>query len=169
MLTAILIGFMGAGKTTVGQALAETLDIPFYDTDVLIQQQTQQTPGAIFAQAGEMAFRLQEHAVLEQALAEPQGILATGGGIVEQPENLKLLKATQVPVIYLDAHFGTVAERLMGDVTRPILAEKSFRDVVELYQARLAKYQEVASLVQPVDNRTPKAIATAIQQELTHV
>ncbi|SUP59484.1 Shikimate kinase [Weissella viridescens] len=47
MLTAILIGFMGAGKTTVGQALAETLDIPFYDTDVLIQQQTQQTPGAI--------------------------------------------------------------------------------------------------------------------------
>ncbi|SUP59482.1 shikimate kinase [Weissella viridescens] len=57
----------------------------------------------------------------------------------------------------------------MGDVTRPILAEKSFRDVVELYQARLAKYQEVASLVQPVDNRTPKAIVTAIQQELTHV
>ncbi|RRG17875.1 shikimate kinase [Weissella viridescens] len=169
MLTAILVGFMGAGKTTVGQALAESLNVPFYDTDALIQAQTQQTPGAIFAQDGEAAFREREQAVLQQALGEAQGVLATGGGIVEQPENLQLLKSAQIPVVYLDARFGTVAERLMGDTTRPILAEKSFQDVVELYQARLAKYQQVATFVQPVEQLTPDAIVSAIQQELEDV
>ncbi len=100
MKTAILIGFMGAGKTTVGRLLAEMLAVPLTDTDKMIIRKTGQTLGEIFATEGEPAFRALEHDVLQEVINN-EGIIATGGGIIETPGNIQLLSEANVPVFYL--------------------------------------------------------------------
>ena len=90
MRTAVLIGFMGAGKTTVGRELAELLEMPLIDTDKEIIRRTGQTPGEIFATVGEASFRELEYTVLQDVIHKG-GVIATGGGIVETPGNIQLL------------------------------------------------------------------------------
>lgn len=162
MLSAILIGFMGAGKTTVGKTWAAAEGLPFYDTDDLIQSHTQQTPGEIFAEQGEQTFRAIEHQTLKEMLAVSKGVLATGGGIVENEANLTLLQTTEIPVIYLNAKFGTVAERLMDDQTRPLLQTQSFTDLAQTYQRRKPKYEQSADREIVVDTLSPEAVVALL-------
>jgi shikimate kinase len=81
----VIVGFMGAGKTTVGHLLAEKLGLPFVDTDLVIEQRTGRSVRQIFADDGEPAFRMLEHEVTAELLGGPDAVLALGGGGVEHP------------------------------------------------------------------------------------
>ncbi|GEP74864.1 MULTISPECIES: shikimate kinase [Weissella] len=159
----ILIGFMGAGKTTVGQLLAEKTTLPFFDTDQLIVTQTGQTPGEIFAIVGELGFRQLEQTILQENLTK-SGIMATGGGIIELEQNRQLLKSSPVPVIYLSGSFGQTVERLVKDNTRPIVRNKSLLELAELWEQRLKKYSSIATEVIYTDNKTADQVAEEVLQ-----
>ncbi|MGO3468974.1 MAG: shikimate kinase [Weissella hellenica] len=157
----ILIGFMGAGKTTVGQLLATKLAQPLLDTDQLIIDQTQQTPGAIFATVGEIGFREIERQILIAAINKP-GIIATGGGIIELSANRQLLAGMPVPVIYLSGSFGQTMERLVKDDSRPIVRNKSLLELAQLWEERLPKYAAIATKTIYTDNKCAEQVANEI-------
>lgn len=157
----ILIGFMGAGKTTVGHLLAEKVGQPLLDTDQLITERTNQTPGEIFADIGEAGFRDLEHTILGEAIAE-SGVIATGGGIIELSTNQQLLSEVTVPVIYLSGSFGQTIERLVKDNSRPIVRNKSLLELAELWEARLPKYAAIATKTVHTDNKSANQVAEEI-------
>lgn len=160
-MNVILIGFMGAGKTTVGHLLSEKVGQPLLDTDQLITERTNQTPGEIFADIGEAGFRDLEHTVLEEAIAE-SGVIATGGGIIELSVNQSLLTEVTVPVIYLSGSFGQTMERLVKDNSRPIVRNKSLLELAELWEARLPKYAAIATKTVYTDNKSANQVAEEI-------
>ena len=159
----ILIGFMGAGKTTVGQLLAKKTNLAFLDTDQLVSQRTGQTPGEICATVGELGFRQLEQTILQENLVK-QGVMATGGGIIELAANRQLLKNSTVPVIYLSGSFGQTVERLVKDNSRPIVRNKSLLELAELWEQRLAKYAEIATETIYTDNKTAAQVAEEVRQ-----
>lgn len=159
----VLIGFMGAGKTSVGKRLAERLGIPFVDTDARIEQKTGQSISAIFAEQGEMAFRAIETAMLKELAAEPAAVIATGGGIVTQEDNWPLLKALGW-VVHLYAPTEALFLRVNRQNHRPLLQTENPRESFEsLYQAREALYRQ-ADFVLDTANRSPHEIADELQQ-----
>lgn len=133
MQNVILIGYMGAGKTTIGQALAQKYQLAFEDTDQLIEKKAGRLISEIFAQEGEAVFRDMETALLEELLSEKKKeavVYAVGGGLPMREENRELLRKLGT-VIYLTVQPDTVLERLKGDTTRPLLAGEHVRERVE--------------------------------------
>lgn len=142
-----LIGFMGAGKTTVGRALAQRLGWTFYDLDDVIEQREQRTIAAIFAEPGEAAFRRAESAAL-QALLEESGtqgnlIVALGGGAFAQPENRAALERAGAITVLLEAPLEELRRRCRVDVDGRIrpLAQREDR-FAELFAARRPAYEQ---------------------------
>lgn len=164
MLDVILVGFMGAGKTTVGQVLATNYQRPHIDLDDEIIALAGRSIPQIFAQAGETIFRQWETQALQQALAK-KGVLSAGGGVVETAANRAMLKQTHIPVIYLKVLPETVLSRLKGDTTRPLL-QQGPAAVRALWQRRLALYEQVATHAIVTDTLTPEAISQQIYQLL---
>jgi shikimate kinase len=101
----VLVGFMGAGKTTVGRVLADKLGLAFLDSDVVIEQRTGRTVREIFAEDGEPAFRVLEHAVIADLLSGPDVVLALGGGAPEHGGTRDLLNAGP-SVVYLQVGYA---------------------------------------------------------------
>ncbi len=167
MKNLILIGFMGAGKTTLGRALAKELSIPFLDTDDMIEEQQQKKISAIFAESGEPYFRDLETQALRQLLERPQGmIVAVGGGLPVREENRELLKKLGT-VAYLEATIDTLEARLRGDTARPKLQGGDLRGrIAELMRARRAVYEEAADVRICTDKRDRKEI---IEEMKTYV
>ncbi|UOB19722.1 shikimate kinase [Macrococcus armenti] len=137
-----LIGFMGVGKTSIGKALAELLDVPFIDTDTEIKKMTGSTIPDIFNEYGEAYFRALEYEVLKKYI-NMNIILATGGGIVENPNNILLLKENKMN-IWVDANINTVYNRIVNDINRPNANNKSFDSIKNLYFERRSRYNEIA-------------------------
>lgn len=119
--TVALIGFMGAGKSTLGAALAEALGVPFVDLDARIEATAGPIPD-IFARKGEAAFRALEAEALRTALDGPPVVLACGGGAPCQPGAMDQL-LERATVVFLDAPFEALAERLAADTRRPLWGE----------------------------------------------
>ncbi|MDZ7337421.1 MAG: shikimate kinase [candidate division KSB1 bacterium] len=119
-LTLYLIGFMGAGKTTVGQSLAKRLGLRFVDTDQLIERQSGQTVAALFAERGERYFRALERKVVEQVSRQGKQVVAVGGGAVMDDENWQRMQQTGVTV-YLKCSPTVLERRLDADTSRPLL------------------------------------------------
>lgn len=164
----ILIGFMGAGKTTVGQALAEKLHRSFIDTDQLIEETAGMSIPAIFAEQGEDAFRCAETAVLEKLLAmgEP-AVISTGGGLPLRKENREILKELGT-VVYLKVSKETVLDRLKGDTTRPLLyGEDADQRVEDLLLERGPLYVQAAHEVICVDGKTVPAIIKELEERMS--
>ncbi|MDA1195563.1 MAG: AAA family ATPase, partial [Planctomycetota bacterium] len=118
----VLVGPRGAGKTTVGRAVAERLGRPFVDLDAEVQRVSGRTPAAWIAEEGWAAFRAMEAILLERALARPGAVLATGGGVVTEAINVARLLASQAVIVYLDASPAvTVARVELDPAPRPRL------------------------------------------------
>ena len=90
-----LIGMMGSGKSTVGRLVADRLGRPFYDTDELIEQAGDASIPEIFAEEGESGFRERERWTVEDVASRPPGIVATGGGIILDPANIKTMRGVR--------------------------------------------------------------------------
>jgi shikimate kinase len=137
-----LVGFMGAGKTTVGQALAERLGWSFIDLDRLIESREGRTIEQIFEQAGESGFRRIEQACLQHALDELQtapSVLALGGGAFTRQENHRLLASAAVAVVFLDAPVEELFRRCeQPGVVRPL--RRDLNQFRELYESRRSSY-----------------------------
>ena len=160
----VLVGFMGAGKTTVGHLLSRRLGLPFADSDQVIQERAGRQVRQIFAEEGEPAFRALEHQVIAELLAGPDLVLALGGGAAEHPQTRRGLARHQV--IYLQVGYAEVLRRVGGDSGRPLLARP---DLAALYHRRLAAYEEVATLTVGTGARSPDAIGEEILARLARV
>jgi shikimate kinase len=135
----VLVGFMGAGKSTVGRLLARRLGLCFVETDDMITAREGCSIPEIFAARGEPYFRTLEAEVLE-ALAAKQGhVIATGGGFPCRPGAMERLKGLGT-VVWLAADFDVLYERARRGGDRPMLAGRSREDVRALYEARKADY-----------------------------
>ena len=157
----VLIGFMGAGKTTVGHLLAERLGLPFTDSDEAIEQHAGRSVPQIFAEDGEPAFRALEHQVIAELLDGPALVLALGGGAAEHPGTRDRLARAQV--VYLQVGYEQAMHRVGGDRSRPLLARP---DLAATYQRRLPVYAGIATLTVPTDGRPPGAISADILTRL---
>jgi shikimate kinase len=157
----VLIGFMGAGKTTVGHLLGERLGLPFMDTDLVIEQRTQRSVRDIFGTDGEPAFRELEHTVTAELLAGPDAVLALGGGAVQHPATRQALHGHHV--IYLEVGYAESMLRVGQDAYRPLLRDPGLEDI---FRRRLASYQAVATQTVPTGKRRPEAICLDILARL---
>ena len=137
----VLVGFMGAGKSTVGRGLAQRLGVRFVDSDLEIEQREHRTIRQIFAEDGEPAFRELEHAVVRDLLGGPDVVLSLGGGAVEDPRTRRALAG--VPVVFLNVSFAEAMARVGHDPLRPVLHRP---DLEGVFERRQAAYREVATL-----------------------
>jgi len=143
----ILVGMMGAGKTTIGRALASSLGKEFVDSDHEIQERTGVKIPVIFEIEGEAGFRKRESEVLTELVKKNNIILATGGGAVLSQENRQLLKQNGI-VIYLRASVNDLYRRTRHDKNRPLLQTQNlFVRLHELYAQRDAHYRETAHVI----------------------
>jgi len=150
----VLVGFMGAGKSTVGALLADELALPFVDTDKLVQKRAGATIPGIFASGGEEAFRSLEREVVAEVLRGPRSVVALGGGAVTDPETRSDLMDSLV--LYLDTSYSSVIERIGEAADRPML---QLGDPFELFQARHRLYRLAADIVIETDAKDPKHVA----------
>lgn len=142
-----LVGLMGAGKTTVGRALAKKLNKRFIDSDHEIEERTGATIPLIFEIEGEAAFRQREAEVIRDLTAQQDIVLATGGGAVLNAESRAYLKSRGT-VIYLRASVNSIVQRTSHDKNRPLLQTGDPRKTIEeLSRIREPLYNEVAHIV----------------------
>ncbi len=157
----VLVGFMGAGKTTVGHLLSERLGLPFVDSDLVIEQRAGRSVPQIFAEDGEPAFRELERRVVADLVDGPEAVLALGGGAPEHPDTVVSLKSAQV--VYLQVGYAEAMLRVAGDEYRPLLRRP---DLDTLYQRRLGVYDQVATLTVATDGRRPEAVSQDVLAQL---
>lgn len=156
-----IVGFMGAGKTTVGKILGEKLGLEVIDTDEVIETKQQKTVSEIFKENGEEYFRQLEHFVLKDIIKEDK-IITTGGGIVTREENRKLLQKKK-NVFYLKATANTILERLKDDTTRPLLQTKDkLKTIEQLLSKRDALYEEVSTYTVHTDLLSLEEVANEV-------
>lgn len=142
-----LVGLMGAGKTTVGRALAKRLNKQFIDSDHEIEARTGASIPLIFEIEGEASFRQREAEVIRDLTAQQDIVLATGGGAVLNAENRAYLKSRGT-VIYLRASVNSILQRTSHDKNRPLLQTADPRKTIEdLSRTREPFYNEVADIV----------------------
>jgi shikimate kinase len=161
-----LIGLMGAGKTTVGRALAKRLGKTFHDSDREVEARTGVRVAHIFEIEGEEGFRRRESETLERLTALDDIVLATGGGAVLDPANRERLSGRGF-VIYLHAHPKELWLRTRYDKSRPLLQNGDPRQQLEqLYAARDPLYREVADAVVETGRQGVSLLATQVLAKL---
>lgn len=157
----VITGFMGTGKTTVGERVAARLDRPFIDMDVEIEYRAGMTIREIFDTQGENAFRQRERVLCRELAAERALVIATGGGTLLDPANRRLLMESGL-VVCLSAAPDVLLERLKNDMTRPLLqAPDPTIRLRELLEARAEAY---AALPHHLDttHRSPEQVVEAV-------
>jgi shikimate kinase len=142
----VLIGFMGAGKSSVGRTLARITGLPRFDTDEMVAARFGLTVSEIFENEGEEAFREAETAALRELADKRGAIITTGGGILLRPENADLVRQLGT-VVHLEADEETLFRRINRRTTRPLLRTENPRaTLTELLRMRLPLYQAAADL-----------------------
>ncbi|AKP67512.1 shikimate kinase [Companilactobacillus ginsenosidimutans] len=162
--TVMLIGFMGAGKTTVGQQLAQATNQKFLDLDDEFVKETGSSINDFMNANGESGFRKMETKILENRLASP-GVISTGGGIIESDTNRQVIKDSGATVIFLQADFATILQRLSSDTDRPLLRQLSMKELTDRWEFRQPLYNEVANAVIMTNGKSPNKIV----HELTNM
>jgi shikimate kinase len=155
----ILVGMMGAGKTTVGRLLARRLKRSFYDSDEEIERRCGVRIPVIFDIEGEAGFRVRETQVIAELCALDNAVLATGGGAVLAEENRRIIAARGI-VVYLHARPPHLWQRVRHDRNRPLLATAGpQKKLEEFYAERDPLYREVADLVVDTGKQSVQTLA----------
>lgn len=162
----ILIGFMGAGKTTVGRMLAEERGMAFVDTDERIVKEQGKSIPDIFAEQGEPYFRDLETDLLRRMQTDTKNaVVSVGGGMPVREENRELLRSLGC-VIYLSASKQTILGRVENDGSRPMLSGDDLEKRVDkLMHDREGLYRQAAHLDIPTDTYTIRQVVQAVWQE----
>jgi shikimate kinase len=157
---AVFVGAPGAGKTTVGEAVAGLLGVPFSDTDAIIEARAGKPIPEIFFDDGEDAFRALEREAIASALREFDGILALGGGAILNEGTRALLKSQTV--VYLSVELSDAVKRVGLGSGRPLLAVNPRATLKYLLDQRRPLYASVATHTIVTDGREPEEIAAEV-------
>lgn len=157
----VLVGFMGAGKSTVGPALAARLGLPFVDSDEVVERSVGLAIADIFQQQGEAGFRELEARVIGAQLDGPEAVLALGGGAVTTEAVRDALRGHDV--VLLDISLEDALARVGGDARRPMLQRP---DLAEIFAARARFYAEVATVRVSVAGRSETEVVEAVASAL---
>jgi shikimate kinase len=160
----VLVGAMGAGKSTVGRLLAERWDVAFRDTDDDVEQAEGRSISDIFVDSGEEHFRALEREAVAHALGEHAGVLAVGGGAVMRPETRSLLAGHRV--VFLQVGLTDAAARVGLGTSRPLLLGNVRGTLKALLDERTPVYQAVADASVDTDGRTPDEVADLVEAAL---
>lgn len=165
----VLVGLMGAGKSTVGQRLATMLGTDFVDSDVAIEEAAQRSVGEIFEQFGEPHFRDGERRVIARLIGEGHGVIATGGGAFVNAETRALILKTAV-AIWLDCDIPTLVARTRRRDNRPLLQNGDRGEILaRLHRERAPAYAEAPIRIEAGDvphHQTALRILEAIDEWL---
>lgn len=158
-LNIVLIGFMGCGKTTIGELAARLLGFRFVDMDDLIERKARCRIPKIFEEKGEAGFRKIESGVLKDLAGMERHVIATGGGVVTIPENVPLLRDLGL-VIWLHTTEDEIYSRISRNRSRPLLRTPNPRQTLhELLEKRLDLYRGAADLRVDSTGLTPDEVA----------
>lgn len=157
---ALLVGAPGAGKSTIGRALAERLRVEFRDTDDDIVAIAGKAIADIFVDDGEDAFRALETEALRRVLEESDGVVSLGGGVVLREENRELLAGR--PVVWLEVTLAEAAKRVGLGTTRPLLMGNVRGRLVELMAQRTPVYASVSSIRVDTTGRSVEEVVADI-------
>nr|WP_302850376.1 shikimate kinase AroK [Pseudomonas aromaticivorans] len=162
----ILVGPMGAGKSTIGRLLAKELHLPFKDSDKEIEVRTGADIPWIFDVEGEQGFREREQAVIVDLCQEDGLVLATGGGAVLRQANREALRAGG-RVVYLHTSVEQQLERTARDRNRPLLRAANPEQVLrDLMATRDPLYREIADVIIETDQRPPRMVVQEVLSRL---
>jgi shikimate kinase len=153
-----LVGFMGAGKTTVGRALARHLDVAFFDLDEMIQQQTGKSITQIFSESGEVEFRRLETIAIRSCRDHTNAVIALGGGTYVSELNRDVLREMG-KTIWLNCPVELCLARIEGDQSRPLLSDQ--QKMKSLFESRLPTYI-LADFAVKTESRSTEEIASEI-------
>lgn len=156
-----LVGFMGAGKSTVGRLVARELGLTFVDTDDAIEEKSGRRIAEIFATDGEAAFRALERSVLSELIAKSGQVLATGGGLVCQPGNMALLQSGAL-VVCLWAAPETIWERVRHQTHRPLLQVADPKAEIERLMAIREPFYRASDVLVNSGLRSLREVATQV-------
>lgn len=167
--TVVLVGMMGAGKTTIGRRLAPRLGLRFFDADEEIQRAAGMSVSDLFVAHGEASFRAGEAQVIARLLSGPPHVLATGGGAIMNAETRRLIK-TQAISVWIKADVDTLLKRATRRDTRPLLRSGDARETLtRLLDARAPLYAEADLVIESAPgphSRTVNAIVDALRSLL---
>lgn len=161
---AVLIGSPGAGKSTVGRALADRLGVDLLDTDAEVERRADKPIGDIFVEDGEEAFRRLERAVVAEALASATGVVALGGGAVLDADTRAELADHHV--VYLEVEFADAAKRVGFDTARPLLVGNPRAQLKALLEQRLPIYQALATTTVSTSGYHPEEVVDRIVEAI---
>lgn len=160
-----LVGLMGAGKTTLGRAIARRLGYVFVDSDQEVESRTGVSLTTVFEIEGEDGFRKREAQVIAELAKKRGRVVATGGGAVLRPENRANLAASGI-VVYLDVPANTLYERTRRDKARPLLqVEDPLQKLQELHTQRDPCYREIADIVISGSRITAQAVLQSLASQ----
>ncbi len=138
----VLIGIMGSGKSAIGNMLSERLDVPFSDTDKMIEKEVGKQIYKIFEDSGEKYFRQVEEKVVGRALDSAAHIISTGGGSILSPKTRSMIKLNSCSIwIHCDVHI--IAKRILNQKQRPLLKNKNIvESLIEKSEERIKFYSQ---------------------------
>ncbi len=160
----VMVGMMGVGKSRIGQALASALDLPFYDSDKIIEEKAGRPIPDVFIAFGEEKFRrAEQNTIIELLEQKSPCVIATGGGALTSPVTLEAIKEQGISV-WLQADLDTTMKRLAGNANRPLLQTEDPRATVKaLMEARQALYAQATLHVQTDEHSTQVTIDNLIK------
>jgi shikimate kinase len=162
----VLVGAMGAGKTTVAEILAADWGVTARDTDQDVEAAAGRSISDIFVDDGERAFRTLEHAAVAAALREHDGVLALGGGAVLDPDTRTALQGHLV--VFLNVGLADAVKRVGLGSARPLLLGNVRARIKALLDERLPVYRDVATITVETDGRTPQDVASEVRRAVEH-
>lgn len=162
----VLIGPPGAGKSSIGKALAKELNLNFIDSDSEIEKLSHKKISEIFIEDGEPAFRLLEVDVVRKVLADFDGVISLGGGAPINKEIQEVLEDADYPVVFIDVSIAQAATRIGFNKDRPLLLVNPRQQWISLMNDRRPIYEKLASQTISSDNQKPHEVAKQISDKL---
>ncbi len=162
----VLIGPPGAGKSSIGKALAKELNLNFIDSDSEIEKISHKKISEIFIEDGEPAFRLLEVDVVRKVLSDFDGVISLGGGAPINKEIQEVLEEANYPVVFIDVSIAQAATRIGFNKDRPLLLVNPRQQWISLMNDRRPIYEKLASQTISSDNQKPHEVAKQISDKL---